>query len=100
MSSFASDFSSLPPSLGSSSLTPSAIAVSIDYQQNIASVKSNLKGLKALKASSSSAPSNSSTQDVFVEADLAFENSSAQRAAHQQKSTLSGLKALKAARKL
>lgn len=100
LSSFASDFSSLPPSLGSSSLTPSAIAVSIDYQQNNASVKSNLKGLKALKASSSSAPSNSSKQDVFVEADLAFENSSAQPAAHQQKSTLSGLKALKAAKKL
>ena len=99
LSSFASDFSSLPPSLGSSSLTPSAIAVSIDYQQTNASVKSNLKGLKALKASSSSAPSNSSTQDVFVEADLAFETS-AQPAAHQQKSTLSGLKALKAAKKL
>jgi len=96
LSSFASDFPSLPPSLGSSSLTPSAIAVSIDYQQPTVSVKSNLKGLKALKASISSAPSNSSTPDVFVEADLVLD--SAQPSA--QKSTLSGLKALKASKKL
>jgi hypothetical protein len=106
LSSFASEFPSIPPSLASSSLTPSAIAVSIDFQQNAetaAPTRSGLKGLKALKASGSTAPVAPTTNDVAapqVESPpFLFHETSAGSSALPPKSSLSGLKALKAARK-
>jgi hypothetical protein len=106
LSSFASEFPSIPPSLASSSLTPSAIAVSIDFQQNAetaAPTRSGLKGLKALKASGSTAPVVPTTNDVAapqVESPpLLLHETSAGSSALPPKSSLSGLKALKAARK-